>query len=593
MIQTFKALLDLLGWKRTFFLIGLMLLSALVDVLGVASILPFMAVVADPMLVQESPALVALGSSFGIFNEREFLLAIGLAVFLVFTSSLVLKGFTLYSQFKYVHGQEFVISKRFFKHFLYKDYSFFLQENPDHLSKNVVTEVSVFANEGLLPLCSFISHLFLCSFLITLLLIIDVSLAISVGSLFGGFYFLLHRFSHKELGRIGSERFDSNELRYQGVQEAFRGIKCVKFLGLEQYYIQRLSKSAERYSEQQSRANIITQIPRYGIEGFAFGGMLVLLLYLLNGGQPFTELLPTLSLYALAGYRLMPAIQHLYASACQLKYIARTTRMLLSHMDSQADTMCNQQVLSAQPWCSFERIEFEDISFRYPAAIDDAVRGLFLELRSGDVVGFVGPSGSGKTTFVDVMLGLLPHQSGDILIDGLSVKGDVFSGWNKSIGYVPQENFLIDGSIAANIALGVDQDNIDWGKLKSISETAGVTKFLKANGMTLETEIGDAGKRLSGGQRQRIGIARALYKGGHTLILDEATSALDALTETQVLEALVQKKPRKQIIIIIAHRYSALKFCKKIYAFKKGRIIDSGSFEWLNECTTDYIYEDK
>jgi ABC-type bacteriocin/lantibiotic exporter with double-glycine peptidase domain len=371
--------------------------------------------------------------------------------------------------------------------------------------------------------------------MLILLIIVDPLLALSVGVVLGLAYVAIFALVSGWLKRLGQASVKANQERYIAVSEAFGATKEVKVGGLEQAYIQRFSKPAEIYAKGQATAQVIQQLPRFVLEGIAFGGILLVMLYLMIKSGSFTAALPIIALYAFTGYRLMPALQQIYAATSQMRYAGPSIEALYD------DMMTFQEVVSDSsnptPLSFNKSIDLEQVSYRYPNATHPAIKSMDLSIPARSSVAFVGATGSGKTTTVDVILGLLEPQSGKLIIDGQAITATNRRKWQSAIGYVPQQIYLADDSVAANIAFGISSENIDQKAVERAAKIANLHEFVVEDlPQGYATTVGERGVRLSGGQRQRIGIARALYHSPQVLIMDEATSALDSLTEQAVME---------------------------------------------------------
>jgi ABC-type multidrug transport system fused ATPase/permease subunit len=323
---------------------------------------------------------------------------------------------------------------------------------------------------------------------------------------------------------------------------------------------------------------VISQLPRYALEAIAFGGMLLVVLYLMSKSGSFVNAMPIIALYAYAGYRLMPALQQIYGAMTQLRFAAPALDALHADLMSLQPMHPNpsQEAMAIQ-----QAITLSNVQYRYPNSQQLALKNLSFTISARSIVGFVGATGSGKTTAVDVILGLLEPQEGELKIDGQPITADNRRQWQRAIGYVPQQIYLADDSVAANIALGIPAKDIDQHAVERATKIANLHQFV-VNDLPqgYATTVGERGVRLSGGQRQRIGIARALYHNPQVLIFDEATSALDNLTEQAVMEA-VHNLGDEITIILIAHRLSTVKACDMIFLLEKGELKAQGTFEEL------------
>lgn len=563
---------------------GMILVMAFLDMLGVASILPFMAVLANPELVQTNSALnfaFNLSRHIGIHAPEQFLFALGLMVFVLLVTSLGFKALTTYAQTRFALMREYSISKRLVEGYLYQPYSWFLSRHSADLGKTILSEVGMVIGGGMIPLMTLIAQSAVALALLILLIIVDPLLALSVGVVMGLAYAGIYAFMSGWLKLLGQARIDANQERFTAVSEAFGAAKEVKVGGLEQVYIQRFAKPAEIYAKGQATAQVINQLPRFALEAIAFGGMLLVILYLMAKSGGFAAALPIIALYAYAGYRLMPALQNIYGAFTKMRFHSPGIDAL--HQELSNLQAADDRSDPITPLLFSQAITLNHLSYRYPNAPEPALKGIDLSILAHGTVGFVGATGSGKTTMVDVILGLLEPQEGALKIDGQPITAANRRQWQRAIGYVPQHIYLADESVAANIALGVDARNIDQLAVERVAKIANLHDFVVDDlPQGYATTVGERGVRLSGGQRQRIGIARALYHNPQVLILDEATSALDNLTEKVVMEAL-NNLGHDITIILVAHRLSTVRRCDQIYLMERGKVKVQGTFEELTK----------
>jgi len=590
-MQTFKKLLFLLSpdeRKNAGFLLIMIMMMALLDVIGVASILPFMAVLTNPSIIETNLILNTMfqfSKIFGIENSQQFIFTLGILVFLLLVFSLTFKALTTYIQMRFVLMREYSIGRRLIKGYLHQPYSWFLSRHSADLGKTILSEVGEVIGLGLGQMMDLIAKGVVVMALITLLIIVDPKLAIIVGSSLAGIYFFIFYFIREYLRRIGNKRLDNNQLRFTAVSEAFGAAKEVKVGGLEQTYIKSFSDSAKIFAQSQASSQVVSQLPRYILEAIAFGGILLITLYIMALKGSFNSALPVISLYVFAGYRLMPALQQIYSSFTRLAFVGPSLDKLTSDIKNLKPFNEKQDkgVLSLN-----KAITLKNIHYEYPNASRTALKNINLSILAKSTVGIIGATGSGKTTTVDIILGLLEPQKGTLEVDGKVITQHNSRSWQRSIGYVPQHIYLSDDTIAANIAFGVEPHDIDLVAVEKAAKIANLHNFLIDElPEQYQTTIGERGVRLSGGQRQRIGIARALYYNPNILILDEATSALDSQTEKAVMDAV--NNLRKDItIIIIAHRLATIKKCDKIFLLEKGHIKNEGTFEELKNINENF-----
>jgi ABC-type multidrug transport system fused ATPase/permease subunit len=582
-MRTIKKILDLLTppeRKRTGLLLGMIIFMAMLDMAGVASIMPFMAIMANPELVETNAILNVAYAKLGFADPQQFLFALGILVFVLLVVSLAFKALTTYAQLRFSMMREYSIGKRLVEGYLHQPYTWFLSRHSADLGKNILSEVSTVISHGIMPMMTLIAQGSIAAALLTLLILIDPKLALIVGLTLGAAYAFTFRVTQRLLIRLGTERMTANQARFTAVSEAFGASKEVKVGGLEKAYIQRFTDPAQTFARNQATALIVGQLPRFALEAIAFGGMLLVVLYQMAQSGSFISALPIIALYAFTGYRMMPALQQIYGAVTQLRFAGPALDALHADLMSLQPAYPNP---SKDVIALTQAITLNQIQYRYPNASQLALKNLSLNIPAKSKVGLVGATGSGKTTTVDLILGLLEPQQGTLAVDGQVITEHNRRAWQRAIGYVPQQIYLADDTIAANIAFGLDAKHIDQAAVERAAKIANLHEFV-TNDLPLQyqTTVGERGVRLSGGQRQRIGIARALYHNPQVLILDEATSALDNLTELAVMEA-VHNLAHEITIILIAHRLNTVMACDIIFLLENGELKAQGTFEQLTQ----------
>jgi ABC-type multidrug transport system fused ATPase/permease subunit len=570
--------------KHAGVLTGMILVMAFLDMLGVASILPFMAVLANPELAQTNALFntaFILSHHIGVRTTEQFLFALGVLFFLLLFTSLAFKALTTYTQTRFALMREYSISKRLVESYLYQPYSWFLNRHSADLGKTILSEISNVIHGGMIPLMTLMAQSMVALALLILLIIVNPLLALSVGMVLGLAYAGIFAVMSASLKRMGQASVDANQERFTTVSEAFSAIKEVKVSGLEQAYIQRFGKPAETYANCQATVRVIAQLPRFALEAIAFGGLMLVILYLMAESGSFATALPIIALYAFAGYRLMPALQQIYGAFTQLRFAGPALDAL--HQDLNSLRAAKAEIDHITPLLLTQDIRLERVSYTYPNAPQPALKSIDLSIPAHSMVGFVGATGSGKTTMVDVIIGLLEPQEGRLSVNDQPITAENRSRWQRAIAYVPQQIYLADDSVAANIAFGVNAKDIDLQAVESAAKISNLHEFvINSLPQGYATTVGERGVRLSGGQRQRIGIARALYHNPQVLVLDEATSSLDNLTEQAVMEA-VNNLSHDITIILIAHRLSTVRQCDQIYFLERGEVKAQGTFEELTQ----------
>jgi ABC-type multidrug transport system fused ATPase/permease subunit len=587
MLRIFKKLyatLDAREQRRGGLVLVLVLLVGLSESAGAASLLPFMAVLAKPQVVESNRYLAAAYAGLGFTSRRHFLFFLGIVVFIVLVGTLALKAIGVWAQLRFAQRRSHTWACRLVAGYLGQPYEWFLDHHTADLATDVMSEVIQVVTGVLIPGLKAVAAFFVIVWLLALLLALDPLLALVAMVLLGGLYWQVAHASRARLEKAGLGRQEEQRGRFRLLQEALGGIKDLKVLGREETYYVRFADRSGRFADAQIRAGIIGALPPLAMQAILFGGMLLVIFYLMLTQGTFAQALPELTVFAYAAYRLMPALQYVHQGMSQMRYSEPALDSLLSNLQAMPGARPGRVRAPREQSNRLplhDVVELRNVSYTYPGRDEPALDAITLRIPARTTVGLVGSTGSGKTTTVDVILGLLPPQHGMLLADGVEVRGDLVRQWQQSVGYVPQQIFLGDDSVASNIAFGIPEKLIDQEAVERAARAANLHDFVVEElPEGYATAVGERGVRLSGGQRQRIGIARALYRDPDLLILDEATSALDNITEQTVMEA-VHNLGGTKTIIVIAHRLSTVRGCDCIYMLERGRVTASGPFDRL------------
>ena len=587
------AILDTRERRRALIVFALVLVVALVETGGVASIMPFIAVLSRPEVVETNHTLSTAYRFLGFRSREGFLLAMGVAVFVIFMFSLVMKVLGAWAQARFSQNRNHSWGCRLMAGYLGQPYEWFLNQHSAELSASVLTEVNQVVNNALLPAMQAISGALITVCLVALLVAVEPVLAIGAAVMLGGMYGIVELASRARLSRIGIERRNAARARYKVLQEALGGVKDVKVGGLESQFVGRFSVPSQKFAETQISATLISQLPSFAMQGILFGALLLAILYLLATRGDFKSVLPVISVFALAGYRLMPALQLVFQSVAKIRFMEAAVDSLAADLGfvkkAKEGHASSAEVAEPVPRISLdEAVELRNVTYTYPEASQPTLRGLSLHVPARATHGLVGSTGSGKTTMIDMLLGLLEPETGALVVDGVVVEGDLVPRWQRTVGYVPQQIFLSDDTIAGNIAFGVPPRLVDREAVEQAARTANLHDFILKNLPDgYETFVGERGVRLSGGQRQRIGIARALYRDPQLLILDEATSALDNVTERAVMDA-VHNLGGQKTLVLVAHRLSTVRECDCIHLVEGGQVVASGTYDALIDESAEF-----
>lgn len=585
MLQAFRKLRNVLGARQrrnTVLIFAMMVILGLLEAGSVASIMPFLAVLMHPGIVQSNTYLAALYSRLAFSDTNAFLVFLAAVVFVVVVGRIAFTALTQYALVRYSAGLNYLLSAWLLEKYLRQPYVWFLDHHSSDLGKSILAEVDQVVDQSLTPGLQVIAQAIVTMFIVIVLMSAAPAMTVSIMLVLGGAYTAVYLGVRNYLSRMGHERLAGNRERFKTIQEVLSGIKEVKVNGLETAYLQKFRAAADRVARRKATNNIIGQLPRQVFEAVTLGGMLIVLMMMLARSQDdISKVVAIVGLYSFAGLRLLPALQIIYLSLTKITFGRAGLDAL--HADL---TMASAQNAAARsrdtaPLPLRERLELRDVTYAYPGSSRSALVDVTLSIPARTTVGFVGATGAGKTTIVDVILGLLGPLQGEVLVDGTPIGRDNVRAWQRTIGYVPQHIFLADDTVAANIAFGVPPHKIDMRTVKDAARYAELHAFVTEElPQGYETAIGERGVRLSGGQRQRVAIARALYHDPDVLILDEATSSLDNLTEEAVMDAL-HNLAHVKTILLIAHRLSTVRACDRIFLLAHGRLEAFGTFDEL------------
>jgi ABC-type multidrug transport system fused ATPase/permease subunit len=558
------------GRAKLALIFSLSFAQALFQVIGITSIFPFLAIAADPDRIRRSHFGTRFLSLFPPMENRQLLLVAGIIAIAGLVASNAVNLLAEYARTRYSQNFGHWLRVRLLRRMASQPYTYFLQRNSGDLLKKIIGDVANYTTGVLLPLLDTVARLLTAALLLATLFLVQPVIAVSAAIVLGGFYVIIFRLLARKRREVDENLRISLGGFFREAQQMLGGIKPVKVHRAEEHFLSRFSRHSAVIAQMNARVPVFANSVRYLVEPLAFGGLVFAVLLLAMRGRDFSDILPNLGVMALAGYRLLPSLQLLYS---QLTSISSVRHALDEVYDEFVAAETDASVLPGtsrdglipvMPFHWNDGISLREVSFRYPGASRPALDGLSLTIPKNSSVGVIGPTGSGKSTLVDLLLGLYQPTAGEILIDGRSLRPELVPAWQASIGYVPQDIFLIDDTIARNVAFGLPDNEIDRARLREACAMAQLLDFVEAElPDVFDTNVGERGVRLSGGQRQRIGLARALYHRPSLLILDEATSALDMATEAKLLDAL-RSLAGKLTMVVAAHRLSAVANCDQL-----------------------------
>ena len=557
----------------------LMLIGMVFETFGIAMIFPILIAITTEGVVDTYPIIGSIISSFGIDPSRRGIVIFGVFLMIfIYTLKTFYLLFLSYKQDKFTAGLTVSISKTFFSGYMHLPYPFHIQRNSAELIQNIKDEVFGFV-ATLTSVMSLMSELLVIIGLGVLLTIIEpyafLFMALTLIT-FSSVYYVLTR---KLLSKWGAIRMKHNVQSLKNLQQGLGGVKDIKLLGRESLFINEYEYNMSQRARVGVFYGIVQSIPRSMLELLMVVGMgLVVLVTMVSEGRAVESIIPSLGVFAMAAFRIMPSANKIIGSLQVLRF----NLPMLDKLFEEKKLFDNPSKSNEKKSAIFKKsIKISNLEFTYVGAKTPSLSGLNIIIPAGKSVGFIGPSGAGKTTLIDIILGLLTPTKGKILIDEKNIQVDTRE-WQNLIGYIPQDIFLTDDSLRNNIALGVNEDEINDEWIESAVNKSELKDFIKELPNKLETIVGEHGVKLSGGQRQRIGIARALYHNPPVLVLDEATSSLDNKTESSVMKSINALHGQKTIIII-THRLSTISYCDYVYKLNKGKIVEHGEYEKVIE----------
>jgi ATP-binding cassette, subfamily B, bacterial PglK len=606
MLQYLSKILYILSGSRLQLglLIASFIFASLLEALGVGLIAPFLSIAADPGIARDS-ILKGFLQALNLNTDSQIVTGLALILILVFCVKTAVYFLCKLYILKYSYWQKNQLESRLMSTYLRIPYIFHLNKNSAALINNIAIEAHQFTTNSLIPLLEIVANVIVMSVLLALLAYSEISLLIVALVIILPTILVFARLSRRVKG-WGKIMSTANDKMISSINHGLGGLKETKVIGCEDHFEQELDLHSKAYAQAAVKSESFRVLPRVSIEAILVIFLLVFIVFSqLVSGRSLSELTSVMGMFAVASIRLVPAVSQILCSLGQIRFSTFALDKLCldlkeierfsaeNHLrQSESNGTANGTISKAfngsahSPAHSsrsdsnglpfnFE-VALENITYRYPASEKPAIKDFSLTLRKGESIALVGKSGSGKTTLVDILLGLLEPAQGDIKVDGRSVYSDI-RAWQHLLGYIPQSIFLIDSTIEQNIAYGVPTEEIDPVRLQQAIAAAQLEDLIAKMPDGVKTEVGERGVRVSGGQRQRIGIARALYHGREILVLDEATSALDHETEQLVSEA-INSLAGSKTLIIIAHRFSTIEKCDRIYELSEGQLKQSGTY---------------
>ena len=557
----------------------LMIIGGFLEMLSVSIMLPLMNAVMNPDEVMGKWYAKVICELFHLATPTDFLVAtcILFAVLYIVKNVYLIMEYRL--QYRFVYRNMFSVENRLLQWYLQRPYEFFLDVRSSEIIRIVNNDTSsVF--QLLSNLLQLFTELTVSIAVTVAIFIISPAITSFVAAVLLVLAVVIFFILKPMMNRAGKTTQEAYAGLNKWLLQAIHGIKEVKVMQREEFFRKNFSEQGKRLAHMLQTRDFLSGIPKMLIESVSLSAIFIMIAVIVRHGQDLSAMIPVLTVVAMAAIRLLPSVNKItYALGICAYSEPMLDKVLENTKDFRKDETCQEnepqgklpERTPGKRITTFrDRFELRRITYQYPTGNQEVLSDTGMVVLKGEVIGIAGPSGAGKTTTADIILGLLKPQRGEVLVDGVSIYEDL-KAWLSLIGYIPQEIFLLDGTIRANVAFGADEQNISEEKVLRALEEASLADFVKSLPQGIDTEIGERGIRLSGGQRQRIGIARALYLNPEILVMDEATSSLDHETEKEIMEA-IHNLQGKKTMIIIAHRLSTLDFCNRIYEVDKQKI---------------------
>lgn len=571
MLKKINYVLDKKQKIHLILLLIIIFIGAFVELLGVSAILPVVNVATSPETIDQTWYLSWLKQTLKLEDAGQMLIVLSIILIIIYILKNVYVTIMYNMQYGFIFGNQKKLAVKLMDCYMHQNYLFHVSKNVAELQRNVTSDVNGFFTV-VLNFLQFLAEISVCVVLVLYLLMQDFVTTMAVAVLLFIFVGLFAGIFKKILGEKGRKNREVNVQVTKWILQSFSGIKEIKVINAEDFFIDNYNKYYSQFATLQRQQSMLTFLPRPVMETVCICGLLLaVILKLTIDSSDIASFIPTLSVFAIAAFRMLPSFNRITGYLGGIMFSIPSIDAIYNDLKEVEQLLKQKEIIEKidENMSLTKSIQMEHVSFKYPESDKWILKNANIEIKKNSSVAFIGASGAGKTTAADLILGLLEPEEGHILVDGVDICTNM-AAWHQKIGYIPQTIYLMDDTIKANIAFGVDEANIDETRIQKALKEAQLDEFITQLPEGIHTEIGDRGVKLSGGQRQRIGIARALYRNPEVLILDEATSALDNDTEKEVMEA-IDSLHGTRTLIVIAHRLTTIQNCDEIYEVGNGK----------------------
>lgn len=563
--------------KRSVAGLGVMILiGAILETVGVSMIVPLAQAILDAETLSKNQYVIMIQELLGLQNMNQFVILLLFTVVAIFVIKNAYLLFMNYVQARFVNKNQFLTVSYMMDEYLNRPYEFYLNADIPTVFRTLDSDIpKVFI--VLMDFIQLMTEVVVAVFLCVVLLIVDPAMTIMISAILLFMTFVIVKILKPRLNRLGQENQEIQSRMGKWRNQSIFGIKEVKVLHKENYFVENYSVYAKDGADLNSKYTVFNNMPRLLIETICIGGLLSYMAVCIMMGQEIVDMAPQMMAFAVAAVRLMPSVNRINTHVTNIAFFGPSVNYVYDNIDFRdykEEKKVSQRIVEEKPAIEVkDAIELKKVTYAYPNTEKLILDAADMRISIGKSVGIIGPSGAGKTTAVDILMGLLDVQSGQITCGGRNVMEN-YGSWLSHIGYIAQNIYLTDDPIRDNVAFGVNREDIDDNRIWEVLEEAQMKEFVESLPEGLDTSVGERGVRISGGQRQRLGIARALYHNPEILVFDEATSALDTETETAIMEAIDKFHGRKTLIII-AHRLRTIENCDMIFKVEGGKITET------------------
>ena len=562
MLQSLEKTLKLIfisDYKKFFILIGILIISAALDVIGIASLVPFVELVTSQNTdISENFLYKIANFIFPEISISNYLVQIGIMLIFINLFATLIRLLSIRAQIKFVHNLGAHLSNKLVKSYLAKNYNWFKKQTTSELTKSILNEANILVGSAILPIINIASNLIITLLIISFLAVFNLHITLIVFSLLSLTYLIIFKYFRTKISKAGANRIRSTGQQFRILDNLLKSIKIIKITQTEDFFFQKYKDATNQNAANKITSLTIAGLPRHLIEGISFT-LIIIAILAIYSYFGFSNVISIISVLVVSLYKLIPSIQNIYHSLVQFKFSENVINDLYEPLIVDVASLKTK----AEKIKLTKKIQLKNITFYYDNSESPIFQNFSCSIEAFKLNAIVGPSGAGKTTLIDLICGFETPQFGDVLLDGVALKKLIMPSWQSSIGYVSQEVQIIDGSIKDNIILGNNENLENNDRLLKMLKICLIDNFLAENNYDLNTDIGKIGANLSGGQKQRIGIARALYNDVSLLVLDEATNGMDTKLQAELLSNL-KVLSGNLTIIMITHRDDAIKLADTI-----------------------------